>query len=284
MTNEVYLEYRFELQGEDQELAVAVLSEIGYEGFEQQYDALIGYVPKSVVSENAFPETLKDAFRSVNLMVPAFRVAEIQPQNWNAVFEASIEPLIVGPFYVRPEWRTEPAPAGQIELIITPKMAFGTGSHETTRLILEAFPKLITPGNSVLDVGTGTGILAIAAVRYGASSAYGFDIDEWSALNAKENAALNGVLESTTFVLGTFATLEGQLQPADVVFANLQRHIIVELQQKLVQSMRPHGKLVLSGILSHETDFIRELPAFAMLHETSRKTIGDWAMLILEKP
>jgi ribosomal protein L11 methyltransferase len=217
-------------------------------------------------------------------MVPAFRVAEIQPQNWNAVFEASIEPLIVGPFYVRPEWRTEPAPAGQIELIITPKMAFGTGSHETTRLILEAFPTLITPGASVLDVGTGTGILAIAAVRYGASSAYGFDIDEWSALNAKENAALNGVLESTTFVLGTFATLEGQIQPADVVFANLQRHIIVELQQKLVQAMRPHGKLVLSGILSHETDFIRELPAFAMLHETSRKTIGDWAMLILEKP
>jgi ribosomal protein L11 methyltransferase len=163
-------------------------------------------------------------------------------------------------------------------------MAFGTGSHETTRLILEAFPTLITPGASVLDVGTGTGILSIAAVRYGASSAYGFDIDDWSVLNANENAALNGVLESTTFVLGTFATLEGQIQPADVVFANLQRHIIVELQQKLVQAMRPHGKLVLSGILSHETDFIREQPAFAMLYETSRKILNDWAMLILEKP
>jgi ribosomal protein L11 methyltransferase len=283
MTNDIYRAYTFELAGDDQDLAVAVLTEIGFEGFEQKYDQLIGYVPDVTAAADTFLSLLKEAFRSVNLGIPSFTQEIIQPQNWNATFEAGIEPLGAGPFYIRPEWRTDPTPSGKTLLIITPKMAFGTGSHETTRLILEAFPSLITPGISVLDVGTGTGILAIAAVKSGSGKAFGFDIDEWSALNANENAAMNGVAEKTTFVQGTFSSLREDIHSASLVFANLQRHIIIELQQDLEHALLPHGKLVLSGILSHEIDEIRNQPAFSALTEVKRATLGDWAMLILQK-
>lgn len=281
MTNEPYLEITLPVSQADQDLAVAMLSTLGFDGFEQRPDVLIAFIPERSAGEN-IPESIEEELAAVGIRLTGMSRRRIEPQNWNATWEAGIQPFRVGDFFIKPDWREEQPEPGEILLIITPKMAFGTGNHETTRLILRHLPGLVVQNRSVIDVGMGTGILSIAAVKSGASLAFGFDIDEWSVLNANENAVLNHVEEAVRFVKGSFDTL-GPVEQAETVFANLQRHIIIEFQTQLANSVLPGGKLVLSGILIHEVDEIRRLPAFSALQELLRDTDGEWAMLVLEK-
>src|SRR5690606_26129531 len=179
------------------ELLIAELADLGFDAFEREDGAVVAYGPAAVWTGVA-REAVEDWLRARGLPEHV-EERTMLAVNWNARWEATIRPIPVGPFVIAPTWAEVPEEhAGKTLLRIDPKMSFGTGYHESTRLALRFLPGLVgrTPGGErVLDAGTGTGILAIAALRLGAREAVGFDIDPWSAENAAENAALNGVAD-----------------------------------------------------------------------------------------
>lgn len=231
---------------------VAELSDLGFDAFEDTDGALLAYAPARVWTDTA-RETVERWLGAVG--APPLLEEVLAEQNWNATWEASIQPLAVGAFVVAPTWAEAPDLGGRTRLTIDPKMAFGTGYHETTRIVLRLLPGAVgaMPVPSVLDVGTGTGVLAIAALKLRAeATAIGVDIDPWSAANATENAALNGVAER-------FAVREGSVEAVPeagfgLVVANIIRSIVEPMYAALVAKRAPGAPLVLSGLLASERD------------------------------
>ncbi|MGK7370345.1 MAG: 50S ribosomal protein L11 methyltransferase, partial [Candidatus Halalkalibacterium sp. M3_1C_030] len=177
----------------------------------------------------------------------------VADQNWNEEWEKTIEAQSIGKFYVKPTWHRGSAPADSILLEIDPKMAFGTGYHETTRLMLKLMPDVVNKDDLVLDAGTGTGILAIAAVKLGAAKAFAFDIDEWSITNTKENILLNGVEDQVSVRKGSLGIIPSG-SAYDVIFANIERNTILEMLPKLQQLLKKNGKMLLSGLLEKDEE------------------------------
>jgi len=178
-----------------QEFLIAELLDMDFDGFEQDDEQLKAIIPQHRYSD----VTREEVEEWLSLQpYPANIISEQtdEERNWNEEWERSIRPLVIGDFFVKPTWVNESIPEGKTLLEIDPKMAFGTGYHETTRLMLRLLPSVIQKKDEVLDVGTGTGILSIASIKLGAKSAFGFDIDEWSRNNAWENALINKVEKS----------------------------------------------------------------------------------------
>ncbi len=239
---------------------VGLLSQIGFEGFWEDQGTLRSYIG----GERWSPHLQTEVERVVGLVTrpsvtprPVITVRRIEEENWNAAWERTIRPIHVSPaIVIRPTWQEYAAAPGEIVLIIDPKMSFGTGYHETTRLMLRLMERRVTPGMTVLDVGTGTGVLAIAAVRLGAARAVGTDIDEWASVNALENAALNGVTDRVTVVEGELDRIEQER--FGMVAANIQRQVLEELLPELAQRLEAEGVLLLSGLLEQDEDPMRK--------------------------
>jgi ribosomal protein L11 methyltransferase len=176
-----------------------------------------------------------------------------EDQNWNAEWEKTIDPVIVNDrIVIVPEWRAEEYANVALRLIITPKMSFGTGHHATTRMMCRLMESRVRPHDHWVDVGTGTGVLAILAVRLGAASAWGFDNSEWSVLNALENIERNSVADRVRIEQ---AELESVVIPAcDGLAANLYRHLVIPYAPAFVTAVRPGGPLLVSGILKYDIE------------------------------
>ncbi|MCA1605214.1 MAG: 50S ribosomal protein L11 methyltransferase [Acidobacteria bacterium] len=202
---------------------------------------------------------------------------EVPDEDWLAEWKKNWRPIVTGRFMIAPPWNSETASDGQILITIEPGMAFGTGTHETTRLCLQAIEKHYE-GGSFLDVGTGTGILAIAAAKvFPAARVEAFDIDDEAVSIASENARLNNVGEQIRFQTGT---IDGSTQSADLVCANLTADVIVDLLPTLLAVTC--GRLVLSGILQSQVDILldrnRESGGPEPIEIT---TDGEWSAIIL---
>ncbi len=274
------LEIRYSLEEAYQDALIAELFELGFSGFDQHSTFLNAFIDESVFN-------LIDSELYVSILEP-FGGLELeqsrtvhQPKNWNEEWEKTIQPITVGEFYIRPTWDKNPIPGDKIELIIDPKMAFGTGYHETTRLMLHAITKCMKPEHSVLDVGTGTGILGIAAIKKGASFVFGFDIDEWSYANAQENMKLNTIDNGFQVALGSFETVPSQTY--DCVIANVNRSAILLLKDDIVSHCKKGGFILLSGLLTTEVFIIKENPTFSELTLIEESSEGDWSSLIYQK-
>ncbi len=243
------LELRVSVPFADHELLIAELDERGAQGFVQEDEALVAYFPADVW-------TAADGAWLAEHMERSFEVRPVAPQNWNATFEASIQPIDVPPFRVQPTWTQSPPPSDDtIVLRIDPKMSFGTGHHASTRLMLSFLADFAGPNAPrVLDAGTGTGVLAIAALALGSEFAIGFDIDPWAADNAPENAALNGCADRLEIRIGDIDVVPET--GFDLVLANIQRHIILPMLDDLDRRLAPGGTLMLAGILATEADQI----------------------------
>ena len=231
---------------------VAELSDLGFDAFEDTDDALLAYGPARVWTDTA-RESVAGWLDAVG--APPALEEVIPDQNWNAAWEATIQPLAVGRFVVAPTWAQTPDLDGRTRLTIDPKMAFGTGYHETTRIVLRLLPDAVgaMPMPTILDVGTGTGVLALAALKLNAeATAVGVDVDPRSATNAAENAALNGVASR-------FEVREGSLgvvpeRGFGLVVANIIRSIVEPMFPDLVALRAPGAPLVVSGLLASERD------------------------------
>lgn len=176
-------------------------------------------------------------------------------ENWKKYFK----PINIGErLVIRPAWEPETVQNGRTELILEPGMAFGTGTHETTRLCLELLSKYTTEQSEILDVGTGSGILAVAGVLLGAKRALGVDIDELSVKTAKENAKLNGVADKTEFIAGNLTDkVSGRF---NLVTANIVADVIMMLNEDILKFLSKDGIYIMSGIIdTRENDVLENL-------------------------
>ncbi|GAB5537763.1 MAG: 50S ribosomal protein L11 methyltransferase [Rubricoccaceae bacterium] len=251
---------------------IAELADLGFDAFEETDDALRAYIPAPGWDAVA-REAVDRWIRGAGLASEAITEEVIEDQNWNETWEKSIQPIEVGPFIVAPTWAEVPD-GGRTVLRIDPKMAFGTGYHETTRLALKLLADRVPEGARVLDVGTGTGILAIATLLRGASSAVGVDIDPWSVTNGRENAALNGVADR-------FEVREGSVEAVPETgftfgIANIIRSILQPLLPEIAARLVPEAPFIVGGLLQTERDTFVDALAEVGYQPVEEATENEW--------
>ncbi len=240
------VELIFHASPDQQEVLIAELDARGFVAFLQEDDHLSAYVPALDWDEAARSALLAD-LDGAGLPHP-LEEGRIPLQDWNAPWEASIEPVAAGPFVVRASWHPPMASeAHPIELVIDPKMSFGTGHHESTRLMLGMAPGIVSPGMQVMDAGTGTGILAIAAQKLGATRVVAFDNDPWILDNARENVDANAAGGQVEVRIGA---LDDIVETGfDAILANIHKSVLIEYLPHLARKLRPGGALALAGLL-----------------------------------
>ena len=229
------IQVSIEARGEEQEILVSELSELGATGFEQTEELLIAYFPELDFNSYEVQKAI-GSFISHSIL--------LKEENWNEVWEKNFQPVVVDQFCaVRADFH-ESIPGVKHEIIITPKMSFGTGHHATTYMMMEQMKDIDFKGRRVFDFGTGTGILAILAEKLGTENIMATDIDTWSIENAEENIRRN---ECSRIRLSLSNVLPaGQF---DIILANINRNVILEYLSQLASILIPGGKLLLSGLM-----------------------------------
>jgi len=264
---------------------VGLLSQLGFEGFWED-----GALLRCYMQESRWDDRLRQEIESaLRLLLPSsahpapeLRVQRIVDQNWNEQWERSIQPVRLTPdVIVAPTWQPCQPEPGTLLLRIDPKMAFGTGYHESTRLAAALLRRYLTASMRVLDLGTGTGILAILAVKSGASHAVAVDIDEWSFANASENALLNDCARSITVLQGGIEVVPGG--SFDLILANIQLTVIAPLLAELRDRLVPGGILILSGLLKQESQEILGLLRGAGMKTLEERAEQDWIALAVSR-
>lgn len=257
---------------QEQEVWVAKLAEIGFEGFEEQSDCLLAYGPESAVDLEEAKALLFEAkvFYEIDIKLP---------KNWNEVWESSFEPVVVENFAgVRAAFHP-PVPNVQYDLVITPKMSFGTGHHATTRLMIEQMQHLDFGQKKVIDFGTGTGVLAILASKMGAYSIEATDIDAWSIENALENAEVNGC---TNISFEQKADLEN-VGEANIFLANINKNILRQFAKTIGLKTAPGGFILLSGLLLDDESVIDYSFISIDIEKLSVKEKDGWISILYRK-
>jgi ribosomal protein L11 methyltransferase len=208
-------------------------------------------------------------------------LAEVEDQDWSETWKRGLGAFAVGPVFVRPSWVAASPPPGSVEVVLDPGLAFGTGTHPTTALCLAGLADGLRarPGARVLDVGTGSGLLAIAAAKLGAARAVGTENDPVALEVARENAARNGV--AVELALAPPERVGGEF---DVVVANILANTLVELAPGLAPRVAPGGLLLLSGILAGQEDEVRAAYVAQGLRPAPDRADGEWRLLALGRP
>ena len=276
------------------DLLASLAGEAGFETFEETASGLKGYVQQSLFDEDVLKECIADfPFDGTSII---YNVREAEDRDWNEQWEQEgFEPIIVRSeeSEVRSEitihdGRHLPDTQSEISIEIDAKLAFGTGTHETTRMICAQLISLLSPHSTllensgsarVLDCGTGTGILAIASLKLGAREAIGYDIDEWSVDNARHNAVINRVDSRFTSLLGdssVISTIDGEF---DLVLANINRNILLADMSRFVSKMHKGSVLILSGFYTADCPLLIEKAQSLGLSVISQNQDHDWACL-----
>ncbi|MDG5765839.1 50S ribosomal protein L11 methyltransferase [Balneolales bacterium ANBcel1] len=276
-----HLNVRLQVPDELQELVIGELLDYSFEAFEQQEALLSAWISPEKYGD-ALRERLQEWLSGLPEECRILSEERVEERNWNEEWEKTIRPQTIGSFHIHPTWTDEPVPADKIAIAIDPKMAFGTGYHETTRLLLHLLPGSVAEGDKVLDMGTGTGILAIGALKLGASEAVGIDLDPWCYDNANENAALNRVAGRLAIRIGSSEQIQDE-ERFDLILANINRNVLLDLGDELTRRLAPGGRLLLSGILEGDRTAIMAHPAYASLECTDSRQENEWLALVLKK-
>jgi ribosomal protein L11 methyltransferase len=232
-------------KAETREILVAQMSEAGFEGFEESHSGLTGYIRAEDFNKAALRKILAPWGQDYSLSTLAER-------NWNAEWEAGFSPVRIGNFCsIRAEFHP-PDTGVRFDLVITPKMSFGTGHHATTHLMIQAMEQHEFSGREVFDFGTGTGILAILAEKMGASRVLAIDNDPWSIENAKENIDRNNC--SKILILNAQEASPGDF--FHIILANINRNVILDSFDQIRQHLSPAGVILLSGLLKGDAEIV----------------------------
>jgi ribosomal protein L11 methyltransferase len=242
-----YIQIEFQnISKEQSEILIANLAESGYEGFEEEENSLKAFIPENLFDETLISEIATQQNISYNKTV-------IEETNWNEVWESNFQPVIVDDFVAIRAHFHEPIQSTQFEIIITPKMSFGTGHHATTYMMMQQMRDINFTGKSVFDFGTGTGVLAILAEKLGATKILVTDNDEWSITNATENTQRNNC-SKIELKLSSVVPDENEF---DIILANINKNVILANIHLLKQQLKQNGVLLLSGLLKEdETDIL----------------------------
>lgn len=259
------------------DLLSAELGVVGFDSFEQQGSALLAYVPAELANEQRIAEALAEMpFAGLSYHYETESVPEV---NWNEEWERNyFSPIVLGDglCVVRAPFHTN-YPEARTEVIIQPKMAFGTGNHETTALMIAYLLERELTGQEVLDMGAGSGILGILALKCGAKCLTAIDIDEWAYQNILENATLNGV-EVACAMQGDARDLAGR-GPFDLVLANITRNVLLEDMPEYVRVLKSGGRLVLSGFYEEDVPSLLERAQGLGLTFLTKKVRNNWTLL-----
>lgn len=280
--------YYLELQGyargindEDLDIAVALLSTYAFDSFDTQNNTLRAFVKAQDITsqEQLEVQTLIDPY------IDHIQWMEHEYENWNQKWEEHyFQPITIGDFHVRAPFHPESTHLHTIT--IEPRMSFGTGHHGTTRLMLEFIQihQSAFKNARVLDMGTGTGILAIAAEKMGAHSVWGIEIDDWVVDNAKDNLLIN-TCQNTTISLGTADLLASVPdQNFDVVIANIHREVIIADLPEYTRVLKNEGRMFISGLQEEDIPMIDEKATSLGLIKDLQKSLESWQALVYLKP
>lgn len=286
-----YLITRFAIQCDNEELKQVCrelladdCGECGYESFEDTEQGVDAYIQEDSYSELLLKPVIEGF--PIDDVTITYETEDIPDQDWNEVWEQQgFEPInvkgMVTIYDARNTTDTEQF-STPIQIGIHTTNAFGTGTHETTRMIVSTLLEMPMEGRRILDCGCGTGILAITALKCGASQAVGYDIDEWSADNAKHNATINGVDQQMDVLLGNVGVLSHVEGLFDVVLANINRNILLADMEHFRSVMSQGATLILSGFYEDDIPLLIECATNLGLQEVERKADGDWRCLILK--
>lgn len=256
----------------------ALLSENGFEAFEQRADGIEAYIQTDFWDEPAVRETL--ASYPIPGISIDFDIEDAEYDNWNRTWEEEgFKPIIIGDLAAIHNLSHTDIPPVRYDIVISPQQAFGTGSHQTTRMILLQLASMDLRGASVVDAGTGTGILSIMSVMKGAGSVFAYDIDEWSVSNTMENLRLNGIGEGVTVVKGDAACLK-ECHEANLLIANINRNILLSDMEAFRSTLASNGRLLLSGFYNEDCQILTEKAESLGMRLEKKMTDEDWAMLL----
>ena len=268
-----YIHIKFQpVSKEHQEILIAQLVDIGYEGFEEGIGFISAYIPDDQFNESETYHLIAGTDITLTKEV-------ILPRNWNEEWEQNFQPVIIDDFCgIRAHFHA-PLQQVQHEIIITPKMSFGTGHHATTHLMIQNMQQLSFAGKNVLDFGTGTGVLAILAERLSAASVTAIDNDEWSINNAAENIALN---HCSNIALSQADTLQMSTE-FDIILANINKHVLIANMAGIKQHLILDGVVIMSGLLAGDRPDIEKCALNNGLSVVDCKIRGDWMCLLFKK-
>ena len=272
-----YLEFNFKIKPLQpwNEILMAELIEIGFDSFTEEYDGILGYIQKDLFNE----EELKNIYLLQNEEIEISYTYEEMPNiNWNEEWEKNFSPINVeDKVLIRAEFHD--ADPNMHEIVIQPKMSFGTGHHPTTHLMIQQMLDMDLENKKVLDMGCGTSVLAIFGKQKGAGRTVAIDIDEWSVENSKENAARNNV--ELEIELGTADNLGKE--KFEIILANINRNILISDIPTYVSVLEDGGKLLLSGLCFFDVDDILEVCTEQNLTLEKKIQREEWVSLLLSK-
>lgn len=267
------------------ELLSAAACEAGFEAFEDTDNGIAGYVQRPLYDKEALDAAIVDYMPEGTQVT--YNIEEVPDQDWNQGWEdQGFEPIGVSDHLViydakHTDMSMFAGDDGVMRIFIEARNAFGTGTHQTTRMILRRLLGMDLTGKSVLDCGCGTGILGIVALRLGANRVLGYDIDEWSSENAKHNAALNGV-DNLDVLLGDASVLDGVNEEFDVVIANINRNILLNDMTAFRSHLKTGGRLILSGFYETDVPMLEQAAQSNGLTIIDVVTDGEWACAMFE--
>ena len=260
------------LSDQSRDLLIANLPELGFHGMEETEGGLIAYADVNAFNHAEFEQLCIEHALVFNKQI-------VKQQNWNALWESNFDPVFIpGQVHVRAHFHP-PLEGFTHEILITPKMSFGTGHHATTRMMMTAMLDIDFTHQHILDFGTGTGILSILAEKLGAVSIQAIDNDTWSIENVQENLNMNNATCCAVFLGETL----NELEEADIILANINKSVLIQHVSSLHQHLRTPGKLLISGLLQEDYDDISHL--FTPLFGEPIKRLDDsgWIALLFEK-
>lgn len=264
---------------EDKDMATAILSASGFSAFQEIPGGLKAFCTASDWNGEDWKKSLEEI---LNIHPEQIEIKELPPENYNATWEASLQPVLINRVVQILPQGQNPQQGFEFTLYITPKMSFGTGHHPTTRLMIQHCSKAMAQGKRVLDLGSGTGILGILSAQMGALSVLGMDIEPWCTENATENAVLNRVDRICIFETGTLDQVP-ESETFELIFANINRNILLDLKDDLHRRLDKGGYLLLSGFFEADVPVIRNAFEAAGFSFSGMGTEDRWACLVFQQ-
>lgn len=277
-----YKEFLITSEPLNAEILSSVLWELNIDGISEEINCIKVFTQDQSITEDEIKNALEELKK--NNLIRTYDVQEnvLYEKNWNEEWEKSREVLhITDKIVIKPTFKEYESGKDEIVITLDPKMSFGTGDHATTKICVKFLEKYLHPNSNVLDVGSGTAILSIVAAKLGASKVIAFDIDEWSLLNGKENVKLNSVDNIVDVRMCELKDIAER--NFDLIVANIQRNILLELSSEINIRISENGLLILSGLLESDRQIITEKYSELGFSEVDFMQLDEWIGIVFRK-